>query len=85
MLGKVKVEELELLDSVNWLCWCEPRGSDSMKVWGQVEDFGWIFIAEFWALSSVFIEEFVQGNINTEIQEKNKSEAMHWNYNKLAN
>jgi len=56
-----------------------------MKVWGQVEDFGWIFIAEFWALSSVFIEEFVQGNINTEIQEKNKSEAMHWNYNKLAN
>jgi hypothetical protein len=29
VLGKVKVEGLELLDSV---VWCEPSGSDTMKV-----------------------------------------------------
>jgi hypothetical protein len=32
MLGIEKVERLELMDSTIDVCWCEPKGSDTMKV-----------------------------------------------------
>jgi hypothetical protein len=60
MLGIEKVERLELMDSTIDVCWCEPKGSDTMKVWRQLDALGWIFIAEYSVLSYIFLEKFIQ-------------------------